>query len=80
MPSASRASGEITHTSEDSGGRVRITSSEPAITRAISTAWRAWAAPMTVSVWTCFTVFRYDASSSCSGAVAGWSDADTIGQ
>ena len=78
--SASWASGEMAQISEDSGGRARTASSDPPITRAISTACRAITGSTTVSLWTCFTVFEYDASSSWTGAVAGWSPALTIGQ
>ena len=80
MPSASWASGAIVQISADSIGRSRIVASSPATTRAISTAQRAIGAPITVSVWTCLTVFAYEARSSCSGAVARWSPALSIGQ
>ena len=71
MPCESCASGAMVHTSNDTGGRLRIVSLSPAMTWAISIAYRPVAWPITVSVWTCFTVLRSEASSSCKGAVAG---------
>ncbi len=80
IPSSSWASGAIVQMRAESGGRARSVASSPARTRAISTAERAGRAPMTVSVWTCLTVLAYDASSSWSGAVRGWSWALSMGQ
>ncbi len=80
MPSSSWASGEIAQISEDSGGRCRRTASEPASTRAISTAWRAIRAPMTVSVWTCLTVLGYDGEELVERRRGGVVRAETIGQ
>ncbi len=80
IPSSSWARGEMAQMSDESGGRDRRTASDPATTRAISTAARAIDAPTTVSVWTCLTVPENEASSSWTGAVAGWSEADTMGQ
>ena len=78
MASLSTTSGEMVPMRSLSTGRRRSSSGPPAITVAISTAYRASRPPFTMPC-RCFTVLCQPASSSCSWAVRPQSPALTVG-
>ena len=78
MPSVSCSKGEMVPMRSLRTGRRRSSAALPAMTVAISTAQRAWRAPMTMPC-RCLTVLAKPTSSSCSWAVWAQSAAETVG-